>query len=313
MLDENPPNVPVLLTVFNRPDHTKKVLEAIAEAHPTKLYVHADTPHAGNLRDLILRDQCLALVDEEAFNFPVEVRVANQPLGCGRGVSTAISWFLQREEMGIILEDDTLPTPDFFLFARELLKKYQNDERIGVICGNNPHGEKTSSSYFFSKNRGSWGWATWRRAWQNYDFNLGALKSNQSEDVLENIADTKIYRRIWRDKFSKVVSGEIDTWDWQWQLTLTSQNQLACFPGANLVANIGFGPEATHTTGAPPAEVLSTGKMEWPLEHPTYIVPTLGFGRDPQQLLGLSLFRTLPAKLRRLVKKKLQPSRKMAD
>ena len=309
-MHDNPPNVAVLLTVFNRPDHTKKVLKAIKEARPTKLYVHADTPRADNPKSLSLRDQCLDLVEKETFEFPVEVRVANEPLGCGRGVSAAISWFFQREEMGIILEDDTLPTPDFFLFARELLEKYQDDERIGVICGNNPSGEDTSNSYFFSKSRSSWGWATWRRAWKNYDFTLGALESKQSADVLENLADTKIYRRLWKDKFSKVMTGEVDTWDWQWQLTLTSQNQLACFPGANLVTNIGFGPEATHTTSAPPAEVLKTGKIEWPLQHPKYVVPTLDFGRDPQQLLGLALFRTLPAKLLRLVKKKLTVAKK---
>ena len=301
----NPPKVPVLLTVFNRPNHTVRVLNAIKEAKPSKLYVHADSPQSNNPENLSLRDECLQLIRDGEFDFPVEIRVADEPLGCGRGVSSALSWFFLHEEMGIILEDDTLPSPDFFPFAQELLDRYKDDERIGVICGNNSNGQDSSNTYFFSKSRSSWGWATWRRAWDNYDFDLGALDSAQSKDILHNLADTKIYRKIWRDRFSKVTSGEIDTWDWQWQLTLTAQNQLACFPGANLVTNIGFGPEATHTRSAPPDGVLDAGKLEWPLEHPKYVVPVANFGRDPHQVLGFALIRTLPAKVVRLLRKKL--------
>lgn len=296
-------NVAVLLTIFNRPQHTRQVLDAIRVASPTKLYVHADSPAPERTRDHQLQAECLDLLRNHSFPFPVEIRIADKNLGCGRAVSSAISWFFSHETMGIILEDDTLPTLDFFLFARELLHRYSDDDRIGVSCGHNPAGQASSDSYFFSKSRSSWGWATWRRAWANYDFSLAPMESVQSQDILNSLAPHRTYQRIWRNRFAQVRSGKVDTWDWQWQLALTSQNQLACFPRANLVTNIGFGAEATHTKSGPPPGVLRPGEMIWPLKHPEYIVPDAHFGRDPMKILGTNLVRHLPAKISRLTSK----------
>src|SRR5262249_47548369 len=163
--------VPVLFLVFNRPETTARVMEAIRAAGPERLYVAADGPRDSKTGEA---EHC-AEVRQLAMNvdWPCDVRTLfrDRNLGCRRAVSSAITWFFEQEPEGIILEDDCLPSFDFFPYCAELLERYRDDERVMAICGS-AYADVSSDyphSYYFSYYADMWGWATWRRAWLHYD------------------------------------------------------------------------------------------------------------------------------------------------
>ena len=193
-------------------------------------------------------------------------------MGCRLAVSSAIDWFFGFVEEGIILEDDTLPEESFFAYCRELLQLYKNDSRIMHIAGTNRGCEGASPySYYFSCYVQIWGWATWRRAWQNYDVAIQSWKYLRNSLQNYIIDDDECKRRY--HNFEKVYNGEIDTWDYQWHLSVLQHHGLAIIPRVNMISNIGFGTDATRTRdqGNQFAN-LPRKKMEFPLRHPPYIM-----------------------------------------
>ncbi len=162
---------PVLFLVFNRPDSTRKVFDAIRSARPPKLYITADGPRPDRPAEAKLCSEVRAIAS--AVDWPCEVKTLfrESNLGCKAGVSSGITWFFSHEDEGIILEDDVLPVPTFFNFCDEMLERYRDDARVSMISGCNLISNHFSpkQSYFFSRYNLIWGWATWRRAWQHYD------------------------------------------------------------------------------------------------------------------------------------------------
>ncbi|MEO8637383.1 MAG: nucleotide-diphospho-sugar transferase [Candidatus Taylorbacteria bacterium] len=234
---------PILLIIFNRPDTTSVVFEAIRQIRPRQLFIAADGPRLDKPEDNL---ECRASREiVEYIDWPCEVKklFRDKNLGCGHGVSTAINWFFENVEEGIILEDDCLPDQSFFRFCEELLKYYRENERIMHISGNNfQSGKKRgNSSYYFSEYTHNWGWATWKRAWEYNDFHL---------------IDEK--RRL-------------HIWDKQWMISVRKRNGLAVLPNVNLVSNIGFGENSTHTKGDSKFSRMPTEKMQFPLLHPRKI------------------------------------------
>ena len=153
---------PVLFLVFNRPDTTAQVFEAIRQAKPPRLYVASDGAREDKEGELEKVKQVREIVSQVDWNCEVKTLFRDKNLGCKIAVSSAIDWFFEQEEMGIILEDDCLPHPTFFRFCQELLERYRDDERIGMISGNNfQFGRKcTDYSYYFSMYSHIWGWAS---------------------------------------------------------------------------------------------------------------------------------------------------------
>ncbi len=128
---------PVLFLIFNRPDTTAKVFEAIREARPPKLYIAADGPRPNRAGE---KDRCeVTRAIATQVDWPCEVKklFRDENLGCGKAVSEAITWFFENEPEGIILEDDILPHPDFFPYCDEMLEKYRDNDRVGIISGHN--------------------------------------------------------------------------------------------------------------------------------------------------------------------------------
>jgi hypothetical protein len=196
-------------------------------------------------------------------------------LGCREAVSSAITWFFKNELEGIILEDDCLPNPTFFPYCAELLERYRNEPKIAMISGDNFQKQPFSDeSYYFSRITHIWGWATWRRAWALYDKELSTYDPRQASYLLTAIRNDVNFVSYWHDRFQQTKSGVIDTWDYQWLWTCWSTGGLACAPGVNLISNIGFGADATHTTGGEsPFANLATASIQLPLRDPTKIVP----------------------------------------
>lgn len=271
-------NTPILFLVFARPDTTQKVFEKIRKIQPAKLYIAADAPRKENPDEIMRSEEVRCIID--LIDWPCEVHTLfrDENLGCKIAVSSAITWFFEQEEYGVVLEDDCLPDLSFFPFCEELLIKYKDDDRIGHIGGNNFfHGiVKDDLSYDFCSFSHIWGWASWRRVWQNYDVNFSywqeALKDKSKMDSLFNNLGERIYFSSFISDTLKGNRG-INTWDVQYLFMLRVQNQLSIYPKVNLVTNIGLNdPNATHTTKKNRNSYILSKQIELPLQHPKYVL-----------------------------------------
>ena len=271
-----PLNTAVLFLVFNRLDTTTQVFESIRLAKPPRLYIASDG--ARTLREgekitvQAIRDYVLSHIDWEC---EVKTLFRESNFGCKYAVSGAIDWFFENEEMGIILEDDCLPNPSFFRFCEELLEQYRVDERIAMISGDNFQLEqkRTDASYYFSRYNHIWGWASWRRAWQHYDPNANAWPEMRDGKWLEVLFKDHNEQRYWTGVMQAVHDGKIDTWDYQWGLASWSQNMISILPNVNLISNIGFGADATHSRSGSIYADLPTESLRFPIRHPKVILP----------------------------------------
>jgi len=271
----HPLNTAVLFLVFNRPDTTKQVFEAIQQAKPPRLYIAADGARESKEGESetvkAVREFVMQNIDWEC---EVKTLFRGENLGCKMAVSGAIDWFFDNEEMGIILEDDCLPSQSFFWFCEELLERYKDDMRVWNVGGYKfPHLNGDEYSYNFSRYTHIWGWASWANRWKYYDVTLSQYKENKKllneyEFFRENFENSSRIKIL-----DKVVSGEIDTWDYQWNFTVRINNGLSIRPSVNLIANIGFGEEATHTLGDnKEIENNTASQISLPLNHPEFIM-----------------------------------------
>ena len=244
-------DTPIIFFIFNRPDVTARVFEAIRAIRPTRLLVVADGPRADRAGEVERCEQARAIVQQIDWPCTLEKRYSTSNLGCGRCVSSGIQWAFGSCDHAIILEDDCLPHPDFFRFCRELLIRYACDSRIAHIGGDAFHGNTIPmpSSYYFTRFPHVWGWATWRRAWEKYDFEMRDWPVLRDSGAMNRWFTDPVERAFWKESFDRVFNGQVDTWDIQWSYALLKQNRLAINPAHNLISNIGFGPEATHTRG----------------------------------------------------------------
>ena len=242
---------PILFLIFNRPDTTKLVLDRIREIKPSYLYIAADGPRIDKEGE-VEKCQSVRKLVLEGIDWECEVKInfREQNLGCGKAVSQAITWFFENVEEGIILEDDCLPHISFFSYCENLLSYYRNDRDILMISGNNFLNGKVNIpwDYYFSSFVHIWGWATWRRAWKDYDLKMSNLDTIKLRKQLDSMFGSKSITEKWLSNFLACQNGEIDTWDYQLQYMVWSKNGLSAMPKNNLVSNIGFGPNATHTT-----------------------------------------------------------------
>lgn len=269
---------PILFLVFNRPDCTRRVFEAIREARPPRLYVAADGPRASRPGESERCDAVRRVATDVDWPCQVITLMRSENFGCKRAVSSAITWFFDHEPEGIVLEDDCLPAASFFPYCDELLARYRTDERVMCISGDNfisgtwdpPH------SYYFSQYAHIWGWASWRRAWRHYDVDLTAWRNGIHQNMLETRFPNEGRARVhWRGLFDAVARGEIDTWDYQWTFACWANRGLSCMPKVNLISNIGFGHDATHTV-SPESKLagMPCGSLALPLAHPASVAPS---------------------------------------
>lgn len=261
---------PILFLIFNRPDTTQEVFNKIREIKPRKLFVAADGPRAGKTNEEALCQKTRSVISQ--IDWPCELKTLfrEKNLGCGMAVSSAITWYFEQVEYGIILEDDCLPDLSFFPFCEELLVKYKDDEKIMLIGGTNflNAGLKLENSYFFSQYPHIWGWASWSRAWKLYDYDMTGI-SGFFNNKLNKIFKTHKQRKYFRRKLFKTSIGEIKTWDYQWVYSILNNDGIAITPVQNLIVNIGFRNESTHTFLKDPIkENEKLEKVKMPLIHP---------------------------------------------
>lgn len=240
---------PVLFIVFNRPDTTLKVFNAIRKAKPEKLFISADGPRKNKADDVEQCAKARGIIDMIDWDCEVHCNFNETNLGCKIAASSAINWFFDNVDEGIILEDDCLPSQSFFWFCQELLKRYRDDERIMQISGNNflfgKH--KSPDSYYFSKLNDIWGWATWRRAWKYFDIDMkGFVRAKEEKQLKSYLYNDKRISRWLMSYFEESCGKDSSVWSSQWSYAIYKQNGLTIVPNVNLVLNLGFEKDSTH-------------------------------------------------------------------
>jgi hypothetical protein len=273
-------DTPILFLIFNRPDTTAKVFESIRTLKPKKLYVAADGVRDGRPDEAQRCTETRKIIRRVDWNCELKTLFRDKNLGCQTAVSQAITWFFENEEYGVILEDDCLPDPSFFPFCEELLIRYKNDNRIGQICGTCyfPHIVTDGLSYDFCSISHIWGWASWRRVWQNYDVKFSYWNDAMNDKNKRKSFFLNLYEKIY---FTSFISDAIkkkygmNSWAIPFYCMLRVQNQLSVYPAVNLVTNIGLNdPNATHTSSKKTLKsYVPSETMTFPLKHPQYVLP----------------------------------------
>jgi len=243
-----PGKASVLFLIFNRPEPTREVFKAIRAYQPSRLYVAADGPRPEKGGEWTLCAETRSILKGVDWDCKVETLFRDQNLGCGTAVSEAINWFFDQEGEGIILEDDCLPDPSFFSFCEEMLERYRDRPEVGSVSGNNflPRGLHMEQPYGFSKYVQIWGWATWRRFWKNYDFKL-AGEWSEWDEIIRRVNPVQNQANYWAEILKTLRAGLIDTWDYQVMFSSWRHEYVHIFPCRNLVTNLGYGADATHT------------------------------------------------------------------
>lgn len=266
---------PVLFIIFNRPETTQQVFNAIRQQQPAQLFVAADGPRVHKPGEQERCEQTRLIIEQ--VDWPCEVRKLyhSDNLGCDKAVTMAISWFFDAVEQGIILEDDCIPHPDFWEFTGSLLEKYKNEPAIKVIGGSNfQNGQyRGEGSYYFSAIPHIWGWATWRRTWKEYDYDIAKHTSDaELLKMVEQHYAEKDARKYWLTIWRYIKEGRPITWDYRLTYSVWKHRGLSIIPNVNLVSNIGFGADATTTVDeASPLAKRATGAI-LPVRHPATIV-----------------------------------------
>jgi hypothetical protein len=269
-------STPIAYIIFNRPDHTRETFAAIRAQRPDKLFIIADGPRPLYPADTELCKEVRGIVGEVDWPCKVSHNFADENLGLKCRVQSGLDWVFSEVDSAIVLEDDCLPHPDFFLFCEALIVRYADDDRIAVITGNNfQDGRKRGdAAYYFSKYNHCWGWASWRRAWQYYQGDLPFWQDWQRSDDWLNKTPDRVERRYWSEIFNRVIQNEINSWAYPWTASVWRHGGLTATPNVNLVTNIGFGPEGTHTFSRQNKELLPTQGLG-PLTHPTHVKQNL--------------------------------------
>ena len=266
----SPLSTPVLFLIFNRPEITRQVFNAIQQAKPPRLYVAGDGPRSKCTEDEENCKLARSIATNVDWDCEVKTLFRDHNLGCRLAVSQAIYWFFEQEPEGIILEDDCLPSQSFFWFCQEMLEYFRNDKAVGVICGfySNELEYKPSASFFFSRYLRVWGWAGWRRSNEGYDSNINLLIEKQNTWKKDIFSRTDIFlKRYWQDMFEEVGSGKIDTWDIQLQYLLWQKKQQVIVSSKNLVQNIGWA-QGAHPLTKDNNHELATSEINFPLTTP---------------------------------------------
>jgi hypothetical protein len=298
---------PLVFIVFNRPETTRRVWERIAAARPKRLFVIADGPRPARPADAELCAAVRQIVEHTDWPCEVAREYSTPNLGAAVRVSSGLDWVFKQVEEAIILEDDCLPDPTFFPFCTELLARYRDEPKVAQIAGCSFQGENPAgpTSYYFSCYPHGWGWATWRRAWKNYDHSMRAWREERGGDWLARCVRDPVERRIWEQSFDATLSGGVDAWDYRWVLAVWRTGSLGIAPYRNLISNIGFGADATHTRGSSPWDSLPLAPMPFPLVHPA------AFARDEaaDERTGRLVFRppSWPVRVARRLKQLISP------
>ena len=262
---------PVAMIVFRRPGLTRKVFEKVREYQPRILFVIADGPRPNFPGDVPAVLETRKIFEEVDWPCNVVRIFAEENLGLRNRVISGLDEVFSQVESAVILEDDCLPSGDFFSFSGEMLERYSTQSQVALVSGNNfAPARRFANTYYFSSHTHIWGWATWARVWRG--FRSEKVPSVWSQEDIERIS-ARIPGWLKRKEFSNLLraSRTLDSWAISFAAYCYDSQLLSVVPGANLVTNVGFGSESTHTKFESFADEIRIGKLTFPLLHPPEI------------------------------------------
>lgn len=291
-------DTPVALIFFARPDVLKETFTAIKKARPSKLFLIQDGARENRQDDVKNIKLCLDIVSDIDWNCQVFKNYSDVNLGCGMRIYTGLNWAFKYVDRLMIIEDDCKSSPGFFIFCNEILERYKNDDRMDMISGMNNLGvyEDVPSDYFFSQVGAIWGWATWKRAWDNVNFDLKVLEDPYALRLLTDVHGRYITKIGLRLKAAQDKGNKLSSWSFQRGLNMFFNNGMIIVPKKNLVSNIGI----TENSANSPGEMkliprglrrlynMKTYDVSLPLKHPTYIINDVRFKKKQDRIMGVS-------------------------
>lgn len=288
-------DIPVVLIAFNRPDLTRLTLDRIREVAPSRFFMIVDGPRPGEPEDAARCAAVREVLADPGWPCVTDRRFSAANLGCEANIELGLDWVFQQVDRAIILEDDCVPDLSFFPFCRELLDRYENNDRVMQIAGNalflTPKSFR-GTSYAFSAFGSVWGWATWGRAWDLHRTQFprgrelaGTQPPNIPVDRLRPNESTLISaagRRYFRDVATSTIRNEF-SWDSYWWLSMVHEGGLAVTPAVNMVQNRGFRADATYTQSSRPSPAADA--MAFPLRHPSMVEVNDDVERELERVL----------------------------
>jgi hypothetical protein len=285
-------DIPVAIIAFNRPKHTAQLMEALSRVKPRRLFIIADGPRAHRDGEELLCSEVRDII-AKSINWDSEVfwDALDQNLGCKTRIETGLDWVFANAEKALILEDDCIPSESFFPFCSAMLSQFEHDDRVGAICGTNAVAGMghtvpgmTDGDYLFSRYFVSFGWATWAQSWKRYDSDIAAWNKLRETRWLQHLLGSPVAAAYWSAVFNSILNG-VDTWDYPWLFSLWKDGLRCIHPRVNLVSNIGFGPEATHTFQPSPLGRLVARDLEFPLVSPQSMLTNTEYDELMEDLL----------------------------
>lgn len=307
-------NIPTAIIFFARPDLLQVTFEAVRSAKPNQLFLIQDGARVNNLGDMDKILECQKIVENIDWECEVFRNYSNENLGCGKRVYSGISWAFQYTDRLLVLEDDCVPSQSLFPFVADLLEKYKDDTRIGMISGMNnlDHYDECPNDYFFTTSGSIWGWATWKRVWDNVDYNLEFLKDKYATDIVyQTDAKLKPMGEFLMNNLNK--GKKLSSWSYQLGMAILLNHQLNIVPKYNMISNIGMSENGANSVsslrfmpkGLRPLYYMKLYDYSFPLQHPQYIVNDLNFKKKLDRLMGdgyplVKLYRNVESTVYRL-------------
>lgn len=306
---------PVALFTFNRPAHTARVLDAIRAYRPSKLFLVNDGPRENSPQEC---DEVRVVLGQIDWPCDVQRNYATVNLGCRQRMISGLSWVFSQVNEAILLEDDCLPSPTFFQFCAENLDRYREDPKVMMISGSNLVASRNhyEHSYVFARSVGVWGWATWARAWRQYDEHLKDWPRLRETDWLLRLLEDAEQARLWTQLLDQVHSGHT-TWDFQWLYTVWREMGVSVVPSRNMIQNIGFdGPRYDNPSNwIRWIASIQAEDLLFPLNHPPELqidratdarLFELAFAPQVQSVVAPSLIRRVIGKVRSIARNTLE-------
>lgn len=290
---------------FNRASHVAHLISVLKKIEPKRLYFSVDGPRQANNKDIHANLEIKRIIKAIDWECEVLTLYSEINLGCKQAVTQGINWFFGQVDEGIILEEDCIPEVSFFRYCTDLLERYRDDQRIMMISGNNMQfGQvRFDSDYYYSLYNHIWGWASWRRAWNLYDYDMKKWpelkRSNQLLDLLNNSSAVK----YWTEIFDATYNNKNNSWAYRWTYSCWVSGGLSVLPNKNLVKNIGFGDGATHTSKENRFANMETSEINYPLKHPNFLIRDC---KADDFTFNILFRKTLTRKIKDLAKKVLK-------
>lgn len=273
---------PVAVFGFIRPECLSKVFDCVRSVKPAQLFLVLDAPRVNRPDDIPKWEACKRVFEGVDWECEVHREYAQTNMGCRRRMGSGITWVFSHVEEAVVLEDDCVPDPTFFLFCAELLQRYRADARVGMIAGHVAHLGKIDvlESYYFDRLNTIWGWATWRRAWSKFDATMEAWPSFRANRGLSELCRSRYQERKLVSMFDGVHQNKRSSWATAWALTCIREGFFCLHPTRNLITNIGCGLDATHTDcSSTPWSGRPLQPIKFPLAHPADV----GLNRNEEQ------------------------------